>query len=65
MRIELHADYRGVLTGEAFYQSGEYETGDAMPLSHARALVEAGRATLLEADEEPAETPVKVTKRRK
>lgn len=64
MRILLIADYRGVLTGETYYKAGEYETGAAMPLSHAQALVVGNRADLIEADPEPVREPVRVTKRR-
>jgi len=65
VRIAVTADYRGVLTGERFYIAGEYVVGDAMPLSHATALLDANRATLIEADTEPEPAPVvRVTKRR-
>lgn len=43
MRIQLHADYRGVLTDEVYYVAGEYGD-DAMPPAHMKALIEAGRA---------------------
>lgn len=65
MRIRLTADYRGVLTGERFYQAGEYEAGDEMPPAHAAALVEAGRAELLEADPVGPPQPTRVSKGRR
>jgi len=46
MKIELLADYRGVLTDERYYTAGEY-TQDNMPESYARVLVAQGRAVLL------------------
>ena len=63
MKVRLTADYRGVLSDEAYYTAGDYVAGVDMTPAHAQALVEAGRAELLEADliEQPA--PVKVVKR--
>ena len=63
MRIQLTADYRGVLTEERFYLAGDYEAGDVMPPAHAKALVDAGRAVAIEADEPKEAEPVKVAKR--
>ena len=47
MKIRLLADYRGVLTDEVFYPAGDYDAlpGADMPERHARALLQAGRAT--------------------
>jgi len=65
VRIAVTADYRGVLTGERFYIAGEYVVGETIPQPHATALLDANRATLIEADTEPEPEPVKrVTKRR-
>jgi hypothetical protein len=52
MKIKLLADYRGVLTGEAYYKAGEHE----MPEKVAQALVKAGRATSVN-EPEPAPKP--------
>jgi len=46
MKIELLADYRGVLTGELYYTAGVYGVPDNMPKSYANALVEEGRAVI-------------------
>ena len=50
MRLRLTADYRGVLTDEAYYRAGEYTAGQDMPTTHAKALISAGRAVVTEAD---------------
>ena len=57
MRIRLLADYRGILSGELFFLAGEYETPAGMSEDVARALVDAGRAELLEDDPTPAPKP--------
>lgn len=57
MKVKLLADYRGVLTGEAFYAAGEHELSDDM----AQALINGGRAELVKPAPKPA--PKTVTKR--
>ena len=54
MRVKLLQDYRGVLTGEAFYAAGEHELSDDM----AQALVNDGRAESLEPAPKPASTTI-------
>lgn len=49
MKINLLADYRGVLTDEQYYQAGDYDFPEGM----AQALIDDGRAVALE------ETPPK------
>ena len=58
MKIQLLADYRGVLTGEVFYPAGEHDLDDKT----AAALVAAGRAVLV--DEPPAPEPAPPPARR-
>ena len=59
MKIQLLADYRGVLTGEVFYPAGEHDLDDKT----AAALVAAGRAVLVVAPEPQPEPPPAVTRR--
>lgn len=56
MKIRLLADYRGILSDERYFTAGDYEAPDQMPEHIAEALVDAGRATVLEA-EPPAPKP--------
>lgn len=69
MKIELGQDYRGYLTGEVFYRAGAYEAGVDMHPAHAAALVQSGRAVVVEdveADEpEPQPAPRVMKKGRK
>ena len=53
MKVLLLADYRGVLTGEQYYEAGEHD----LPAGIAQALVNDGRAESLEPDPQPE--PVK------
>lgn len=59
MKILLHADYRGVLTGERFYTAGEHEVADDI----GAALINAGRASIV-AEPEPEPEPAPKRKRR-
>jgi hypothetical protein len=52
MRVEITADYRGVLTNEVYYPAGVYE----LPGGIAAALITAGRAVALP-DPEPEAKP--------
>ena len=58
MKIQLLEDYRGVLTGEAYYRAGVYSIPPEMPQVHAESLVAAGRAV------EEAEKPKPAARRR-
>jgi hypothetical protein len=49
MKIQFTQDYRGVLTNEAYYQSG-----DVVDLTNGQALIDAGRAVAYKA---PAPKP--------
>jgi len=56
MRINLFSDYRGVLTGEQFYQAGIVDVSDGI----ASALVAAGRAEYVDepkVESEPEHKP--------
>lgn len=53
MKIKLHKPFRGSITQERFYVAGEYEAGVDMTPAHAQALVDDGRATVIEADKPP------------
>lgn len=57
MKINLLADYRGILTNEVFYPAGVLDVDDAI----AGRLVSGGRAEYVDAPE--PEKPVKITKR--
>ena len=59
MRINLLADYRGVLTNERFFVAGEYDLdGDT-----AFALVAAGRAEYIDEPEPEPKPKTTATKR--
>lgn len=61
MRINLLADYRGVLTNERFFVAGEYDLdGDI-----AAALVNAGRAEYIDAPKPEQKPKTSTTKRAK
>ena len=49
MKINLLADYRGVLTNEQYYLAGEHD----LPAAVAQALVDEGRAESLEKAPKP------------
>ena len=49
MKINLLADYRGILTNEQYYLAGEHD----LPAGIAQALVDEGRAESLEKAPEP------------
>ena len=53
MKINLTADYRGVLTAEIFYTAGLYVIPDDMPEAHATKLIAAGRAVEEQPEPEP------------
>ena len=55
MKIRLLNDYRGQLTGEAFYRAGVLEIDADIPEDYAQALIHAGRAVLVEAVRATAE----------
>jgi hypothetical protein len=50
MKINLLQDYRGVLTAEVYYLAGEHD----LPEGVAQALIDDGRAELVEEPEKPA-----------
>jgi hypothetical protein len=57
--IRFLTDYRGVLTGEAFYRAG-----DVADLPTNDQLVKAGRAVHVESEPTPEPAPVKRTRTR-
>lgn len=61
MRIKLLADYRGVLTGERFFKAGEHDLSEETAV----ALVNAGRATVMEPTPEPETKPTTRTRKGK
>ena len=66
MKIELKADYRGVLTDERFYRAGVLEVDVDIPEDDAAALIHAGRAVEVQAIQAAAEDrPVKRGSKRK
>ena len=61
MKIVLHNDYRGVLTGEIFYPAGMRD----MPKEHGEKLIAHGRADLAGTMAIKKSPPKRVTTKRK
>lgn len=66
MKIQLLADYRGVLTDEKFYTAGEHEAGPGCLLSEGQAkkLIADGRAEEIKVRRVSPKAKTKVTRRK-